>query len=1436
MTVTADSLFLFNVDPMWIYDVATLRFLAVNNAAVAKYGYTREEFLAMTIADIRPAEDRTALKAIVTELSGGLHNAGVWRHRLKSGELIHVDITSHRIEHDGRVARLIAARDVSRLVHAEQTATEALAREQAARRSSDALAQQFQIMFDSVPGVYLVFAPQSFCIVAVSDAFIAAFGGVRADIVGRNLFDVLPSQPDDETHTKLRDSIARVVVSGKPDLLEVQRYVLSSAITPPCDEERYWAVSSSPVNGPDGRLLHLMLRMQDVTEAIMADDRAPTSRGSDSVQRAKLDVITLTRDLKSDNLRLNELATRLRTTQRLLCTGTWDYLVAEDRLTCSDNVYEMFGASAQDFGHSFGDYLALVSSDDRAAMRANLDAFLKSNKSHFAFAHQVRHQDGQIVHVSGVAELIDTPKGPLLSGVVQNVTERVESTRALARAKRLLDIAGTSAKFGAWRYDVLTSRMEWSVQTARIHDEEDGFSPSITDGLRYYAPEHRTHIETLFNGCLDQGKPFDETLEIISAKGRRLWVRTTGEPEHDETGRTIAIQGSFQDISELVAVRKRAEESEKLLEIAGRAVRLGGWSVSLADHKVSWTDGIAAIHELPPGTTPTFEGGVDYFAPEDREAARRVFDACARDGIPFDNVRIIITDKGNRVKVRSLGVPVRDGLGNIIAVQGAMQDISELTAAQQKADELSSRLVETLENIGDAFYTLDRDWQFTYLNGRAELLLERRRDQLIGRKVFDAFPEAIGTEFETQYTRAFELGETVRFELFFPPLQRTFRVHAHPTPGGLAVYFSDISEERRRQEQLRLLNAAVARLNDIVVITEAGEISAPNSPKIVYVNDAFERITGFTRDEALGQTPRILQGPKTQRSELDRIRTALEAKLPVTAEVINYSKSGQEYWLEIDIVPIANETGLVTHFVAIQRDISERHRAEEALRVSEARFRLIARATGNAVWEWDITGGQQWWSDGLTEIFGHQPNPTDMPDVWRSNVHPDDKDRIDEEWAKLMSGETNGMHQVYQFRRADDTWATVEDRAVAIHDDDGQAVRVLGSMTDISERKHLEDRLRQSQKLEAVGHLTGGVAHDFNNLLMVIIGNSEFIQDALPDGHPLRHFVDMIAQAADRATELTTRLLAFSRKQPLQPRVTDLNKVIEGVDAMLGRTLGEDIKIVVATAKDLWRVEVDPGQVETALLNLAVNSRDAMPDGGTLTIETANVELDDIYVASEPGLKAGPCVLFAISDTGKGIPKDQISRVFEPFYTTKPVGKGTGLGLSMVYGFIKQTGGHIQIYSEPNEGTSVKLYFPRFCGDQIAAIVETANEPEQRGPETILVVEDDQMILKQLSAQLVSLGYDVTTASDGPTALAVLLARSDIDLLLTDIVLPGGMNGRQIADAAKKMQPGLKVLYTSGYSQNAIVHHGRVDAGVELLSKPYRRSELAAKVRKVLDA
>jgi len=386
-----------------------------------------------------------------------------------------------------------------------------------------------------------------------------------------------------------------------------------------------------------------------------------------------------------------------------------------------------------------------------------------------------------------------------------------------------------------------------------------------------------------------------------------------------------------------------------------------------------------------------------------------------------------------------------------------------------------------------------------------------------------------------------------------------------------------------------------------------------------------------------------------------------------------------------------------------------------------------------------------------------------------------------------------------------------------------------------AERRELaEQALRQSQKMEAVGQLTGGVAHDFNNLLTIIIGNLGIAKRGVVEARAERALNNALV-GAERAAQLTQRLLAFSRRQPLNPRVLDANKLILSISDLLARTLGEDIELETIGGAGLWTVEVDASELESTLLNLALNARDAMPEGGKLTIETSNAYLDEEYCRQHDGVAPGQYVLIAVTDSGAGMSAETIDRAFEPFFTTKEAGKGTGLGLSQVYGFMKQSAGHVRIYSEPGEGTTIKLYLPRRDGDE-AVISADENEGSDRGRgETILVVEDDDGVRQYAAEILRDLNYQVIEAKDSATALRLLDADKKFDLLLTDVVLPG-KNGRELADVVEKRRPDVKIIFMTGYSRNAIVHHGRLDAGTELIPKPLIERVMARKIRQVLDS
>jgi two-component system, NtrC family, sensor kinase len=395
---------------------------------------------------------------------------------------------------------------------------------------------------------------------------------------------------------------------------------------------------------------------------------------------------------------------------------------------------------------------------------------------------------------------------------------------------------------------------------------------------------------------------------------------------------------------------------------------------------------------------------------------------------------------------------------------------------------------------------------------------------------------------------------------------------------------------------------------------------------------------------------------------------------------------------------------------------------------------------------------------------------------------------------------------------------------------------------EVSRRESTEQALRQAQKMEAVGRLSGGIAHDFNNMLTVILGNIDMAIRRIGDEQPrIQRLLDSARQASERAAILVQRLLAFSRQHPQEVKAVDINRLVQSMSELLRRTLGETVTVETVLGGGLWKIAVDANQLENAILNLAVNARDSMSGGGRLTIETSNSYLDEAYAMGHEGLTAGQYVLLAITDSGTGMSPEVRERAFEPFFTTKPTGMGTGLGLSMVYGFIKQSNGHVAIYSEPGEGTTLKLYFPRLAEPRGMPewTDERASVPPvlpPRGNETILLVEDEEEVRKFATEALRDQGYVVHAAADGVSALRLLELEPDIRMLFTDVVLPGGMNGRQLADEARRRRPALKILYATGYTRNAIIHQGRLDAEVELLSKPFSAEALARKVRQILDA
>lgn len=638
---------------------------------------------------------------------------------------------------------------------------------------------------------------------------------------------------------------------------------------------------------------------------------------------------------------------------------------------------------------------------------------------------------------------------------------------------------------------------------------------------------------------------------------------------------------------------------------------------------------------------------------------------------------------------------------------------------RQRDDLRLREQAELLDRAQDAILVRSLDHRILFWSKGAERLFGWTSNEILGRRVSE-IENASGEVLDDALSSVMQYGE------WTGELEERTKDGRHITvesrwtllrdgsgiPTSILVIGTNVTQRKQAEANLRLLEAAVSRLNDVVFITDAESLDEPG-PRIIYVNDAFQRLTGYSREEVIGRSPRFLQGPNTSRAELDRIRRALERGLPLRSEIINYTKDRRPFWIEMDIVPLADAGGRILHFVAVQREITERKLAE---------------------------------------------------------VH-------------LLETESKVAH---------------------------------------------------AQRLEAIGQLTGGIAHDFNNLLTVILGSSEMLTEATQGQEDLQRLSGMIQTAGKRGAELTTKLLAFARRQALQPVTVHVGEVLESMTPILRRTLPSNIQIEVSRHDEKWPVFVDPSQLESALLNLCINARDAMPKGGHLLLEASTAYLDQNYASLNPDVTPGEYVLLAVTDTGTGIAPDSMHRVFEPFYTTKPLGKGTGLGLSMVYGFTKQSGGHVKIYSETGAGTAVKLYLPR-ATNALLLVPSMGDEPKHVcGNKTILLVEDDELVREQTKILLEETGYQVLAAANGFEALRIARQGAQFDLLFSDMMMPGGINGPQLAEQIQQLRPGVPTLFCSGYTESSILEQDWLDAGRQMLHKPYTLRQVCEKIQQLL--
>ena len=696
---------------------------------------------------------------------------------------------------------------------------------------------------------------------------------------------------------------------------------------------------------------------------------------------------------------------------------------------------------------------------------------------------------------------------------------------------------------------------------------------------------------------------------------------------------------------------------------------------------------------------------------------------------------------------------------------------------------------------------------------------------------------------------------------------------------GAAVRFAgvarDVTEQRQARDALAQSEARYRALfeaiDDGFCIIEFfdGPHGALSDYVHVEANPGYERHTGIAG--VVGRTLRELAP-----AEADGW-VALYGEVLRTGEAIRFERHFEAAGRHIEVSAARIDPPSRRQVSVLFRDIEERRQAEAALRASEALAReniervQLALAAGAIIgtWHWDLPGGRLTVDDGFARAFGLDPalghEGLSLSQVV-ATVHPADRAALA---AAIDAAIARGGHYVHQYRvkRADGRYYWIEANGRVDHAPDGTPLSFPGVLLDIEARRavekerdraaaalralnetleqrvaertaelmHAEEQLRQAQKMEAVGQLTGGIAHDFNNMLTGVIGSLDLIQRNIASGRMDRvdRYIEAASTSAQRAAALTSRLLAFGRRQSLDLRPTDVNALVRGMADMLHRTLGEQVALETQLAPALWPACTDANQLESALLNLCINARDAMPDGGRLMIETANTRLDARYAREHAEVEAGDYVMLCVSDTGTGMDAATVEKVFEPFFTTKPVGQGTGLGLSMIYGFARQSGGHVRIYSEVGRGTTVRLYLPCFRGEVERTPEQEASAPRGAG-ETVMIVEDDPSVRMVMLEVLGELGYGAIEAVDAPSAIPILQSGRVIDLLVTDVGLPG-MNGRQLAEVARQSRPGLKILFVTGYAETAAVRSGFLEEGMDMMTKPFAVEALATKLREILE-
>lgn len=920
----------------------------------------------------------------------------------------------------------------------------------------------------------------------------------------------------------------------------------------------------------------------------------------------------------------------------------------------------------------------------------------------------------------------------------------------------------------------------------------------------------------------------------------------------------IGTVGVNVENTEQILAQQALQQSEERLRLALRAANMGTWDWHIPTNEVRWSEQVEGIVGLATGMFGrTYDAYRSLIYPDDLAMVEAKIAAAVIGEDPhYEVLHRVLLANGHLLWIEGKGSVYRDEHGQPIRMTGTVTDVSGRKKAELALQESEERYRSVIAAMTEGVVLQDASGVIVASNASAERILGLPHNQIDGRTIPNVGLQTIhedGSPFpddDYPINMTMQTGKPatgVSMGLYKPDGQLTWlSINTQPLirpdegkPYAVVASFTDITRRKNAETALRQSEERLrALVENMPILVDAFD----DQWQLVLWNKECERVTGYSQDEMVGnpQAMHLLYPDEAYRETMMARWRVIgndfrEWEWEITCKDGTHKTIAWSNISKYLLIP-----GYASWGVGV--DVTQRHLAKKALHESEERYRAISELVSDFAYSYRLEpsgmGVQEWITDVFTRVTGYQPEDIRTSNDWRRIIHPDDYEATVRGQADLARGQDGVWELRVIAKDGRVLWFRFYGRP--IWDEKlGRVSRIYGAAQDITQVKLLEEQLLQAQKMEAIGRLAGGVAHDFNNLLTVILSYGDLLvrrsSQEIADWGAVGRWGQQIKRAAERAAALTQQLLAFSRQQVMEPKIISLNQIVEQMVDMLRRMIGEDVQLQTFLAHELGRVQADPNQMEQVLLNLVVNARDAMLQGGVLTIETTNVYLDDAYCRQHVDVTPGDYVLLAVSDTGIGIHADTLARIFEPFFTTKEKGKGTGLGLATVHGIVKQSGGHIWVYTEPENGTVFKVYLPRV--GMVADPVITGPLPQSmaQGQETILLVEDEPMVRMLARDVLTLYGYQVLEVDSEKAEQMCRAYEGVIELLLTDVVMPV-ISGRELAEKLAPLRPQMKVLYMSGYTDNVIVHHGVLKPGIAFLQKPFTPDGLARKVRAVLDS